>query len=150
MARVVPASSRLRMRLPVYTNDGPCLHRSKPRPGHPPQSCPVQRDRYGLHCLCCNFGGHIMTRHNAVRDRLAAITGECLDTATFVEQNENVSEDDRRPDFHFSNAKGMTEHVDARIVTPHARTAGGDTRCGRPGVVIALAEHPKRHKCAAL
>ena len=143
-------SVRLRMRLPVYMNDGPCTHRSKRRPGHPPQSCPVQRDRYGLHCLCCKVGGHVMTRHNAVRDRLAAITGECLNTIVYTEQNGNVSEDERRPDFHYANAKGMTEHADVRIATPHARTTGGDTRCGRPGAVIAAAEHTKRRKYAAL
>ena len=81
---------------------------------------------------------------------LAPITGERLDTVVLIKQNDNAAQDYRRPDFHFANARGMTEHVDVRIVTPHARTAGGDTRCGRPGAVIAAAEHTKRRTCAAL
>ena len=94
----------------------------------------------------CNFGGHIVARHDRLRDELANATHEALETVVHTEQNDGRAEDDRRPDFHFINSRGITEHVDTMVVTPHARTRSGDTRCGRAGVAIATAENVKRRK----
>ena len=92
----------------------------------------------------------MIARHDDVRDVLAERCETSTGSVVFVEQNDNVSEDNRRPDFHYVNSKGITEHIDVRIVTPHARTSGGDTRCGRPGALISTTEKAKRTKYAHL
>ena len=143
-------SVRLRLHLPVFENCVPCRHVSKPRPGRPPQLCSCECDIYGRHALLCNVGGHIVKRHNALRDDTAENVQGIVDGPVYVEQHDHAYTDNRHPDINFQNHRGETAHVDVMVVTPHVGSRGGDPRQARAGALIAHEEAVKRRKYAQL
>ena len=66
---------RLRMSLDIFRRDphqsSTCKHRGGQRTGH--RVCQAQLDLSGLHALLCNLGGHVISRHNRIRDILARL-----------------------------------------------------------------------------
>ena len=139
-------SVRSRMHLRVFAAEGPCLHRSKPRPNQPASQCSCSRDPYGKHAFHCQMGGAIIARHNALRDTLAERVTEHTGLPATVEQHDHATGDERRPDLHYQNSRGETVHVDVAIVSPHMGTSNGDPRQCRPGAAISTHEALKRRK----
>jgi hypothetical protein len=138
---------RLRIRQPVFTNDGLCVHRTRARPDAPSRICSCTRDILGRHALMCNVGGGVTARHNAERDMLAARIHETSGKPVAIEQHDESNEDDRHPDLHFTNDRGEVTHVDVSIVTPTAGgIAGSGSRLQRAGALVALTENTKRRK----
>ena len=77
---------RLRMHLPVIQNS---THQYCRRFASAGTLCCQTVDRYGVHCLLCKVGGHVVRRHNALRDELARLLEEpsAVASGVLVEQN---------------------------------------------------------------
>ena len=80
------SASRLRMALPVFNvlanNSGPtCRHRN--RDG----ACGAAMEQYGTHALLCKRGGHVIHRHNGIRDILAEVLKTKGLGTVLIEQN---------------------------------------------------------------
>jgi hypothetical protein len=138
---------RLRMHLPVYSEEGHCMHRSKPRPGAPATLCSSTRDRCARHVMLCQTGGGILARHNALRDVLAEAIVDHSGLPAPIEQHIHVYSDDRHPDIQYLDWRGREVHIDVEVVSPHGRAEVARTR---PGAAIAAAEGVKRRKYARL
>ena len=136
-------SVRLRMHLPVFSSTGLCQHRPK-QPANAP-ACSCTRDVHGVHALHCNIGGHVIARHNRLRDQLSELIQDSTGNPAPVEQNSDATNDNRRPDMVFQNWRGETQWVDVAIVSPFARMQG-DPRHTRPGSAISVMEGVKRRK----
>ena len=135
------------MHLPVYSEDGFCLHRSKPRPGVPSTVCSNTRDRFARHVMLCQTGGGILSRHNACRDVLAECIVDHSRLPAPTEQHIHVYSDDRHPDIQYLDWRGREVHIDVEIGSPHGRAEVARTR---PGAAIAAAEGVRRRKYARL
>jgi hypothetical protein len=140
-------SIRTRMYLPVFSVAGLCQHRPK-QPANAP-ACGCSRDVHGLHALHCNIGGHVIARHNRLRDYLSSVIQDSTGNPAPVEQNSDATADNRRPDMVFQNWRGETQWVDVAIVSPFARIQG-DPRHTRPGSAVSVMEGIKRRKYSTL
>ena len=137
------------MHLPVCDIEGPCQHRLR----HPSTSirgvCGSTRDTRGFPVFSCHAGGHLIARH----DRLRALRSQRIEDLTgnpaLVEQNTDVTDDNRRPNLCFQNWRGEARWVDVAVVSPFARAAG-DPRHAQAGVTDSIMEGVKRRKYAAL
>lgn len=74
-------SLRDRLLMPVSPEGATCKHR---RPDG--RLCGQPLDRRGRHARCCKVGGGVCTRHNRIRDWLAATYSECTGLPATVEQ----------------------------------------------------------------
>ncbi len=133
-------AARVRLCLPVFTQQGPCLHGSLT---HGPCGC--SRDIIGIHALHCHVGGQSIARHNHMVKLLARIVEEHNDTPATIEQQAGVHEDLRRPDLVFQDWRGSNVFVDVGICSPYARYQG-NARHMRAGAMQASAEAVKRRK----
>jgi hypothetical protein len=108
--------------------------------------CGAQVDALGLHALLCKVGGHVIHRHDAVRDELAHILCESESSAqgALVEQNApDTASANMRPDIVFHDYRGRVKHIDVEICTSHPRRMSGQYR---PGALIEQLEGVKRRK----
>ena len=48
--------------------------------------CPVLHDKYAHHAACCESGGGLLRRHNALRDLLAKLLADDLGAVVAIEQ----------------------------------------------------------------
>ena len=80
-------------------------------------------DRYGLHCLLCKVGGHVVRRHNAQRDDLARHLTEpsAVTSGVLIVQNApNASTENMRLDIVFHDFHSRARHIDVEVCT-HTR-----------------------------
>ena len=136
-------SVRLRMSLDIFHN-ATCNHQGGPRSGN--RICQTQLDPKGLHALLCKLGGHIIKRHNRIRDLLAQLLQEVSLATVNVEQHTGLDADQRRPDVDFLDHHARRQHIDVEIVTPHARAMSGTAAPHRAGSLIETGESTKRRK----
>ena len=138
----VVTSVRLRMCMDVFdAPNGACLHHNRQT------VCGAALDTLGAHALLCRLGGHVVKRHNRLRDTLAAILREVLDTSVHVEQHPaEIAEDERRPDISFLDHRGMRQWIDVAVVTPHPRSLPGQATMTRTGALCESMEATKRRK----
>ena len=133
---------RLRMCMDVF--DGPhaaCLHHNRQT------VCGAALDTMGAHALLCRLGGHVVKRHNKLRDTLADILKGVLDTSIHVEQHPaEVTEDERKPDICFLDHRGMRQWIDVAVVSPHPRSLPGQATMTRTGALCESMEATKRRK----
>ena len=94
-------------------------------------------DTAGLHALLCKLGGHVIKRHNRIRDLLAKLLQEVSVATIKVEQHTGPDADQCRQDIAFLNHRARRQHIDAEIVTPHARAMSG---AAAPHIVGSLIE----------
>ena len=145
----VVTATRLRMCMEVFV-DRPvlangmhltCTHRN------PQTVCGAALDTFGSHALICRLGGHVIRRHNKLRDTLAAILSGVLETSVHVEQHApEVQEDARRPDICYIDYRGMRQWIDVAVVTPHPRSLPGRAAMTRVGALCESMEAMKRRK----
>jgi hypothetical protein len=136
-------SIRLRMSLAVIQ---PSTHQYCRHYSAQGTLCGGQVDALGLHPLLCKVGGHVVHRHNAVRDELASIlsSAEASAQGALVEQNApDTPTANMRPDIVFHDFRGRVKHVDVEICTSHPRRMSGQYR---PGALIEQLEGVKRRK----
>ncbi len=136
-------SIRLRMNLAVIQ---PSTHQYCRHYSAQGALCGGQVDALGMHPLLCKVGGHVVHRHNAVRDELALILNDAESSAqgALVEQNApDTPTASMRPDIVFHDYRGRVKHVDVEICTSHPRRMSGQYR---PGALIEQLEGVKRRK----
>ena len=141
----VITSVRLRMCMEVYTTPSsghvPCMHHNRQT------VCGAALDPFGTHALLCRLGGHVVRRHNKMRDTLAGILEEILDSSVHVENHPpEVHEDARRPDISYLDHRGMRQWIDVAVVTPHPRSLPGQATLTRVGALCESMEATKRRK----
>jgi hypothetical protein len=96
--------------------------------------------------LLCKVGGHVIHRHDAVRDELASILSDSGSSAqgALVEQNApDVASAKMRPDIVFHDYRGRVKHIDVEICTSHPRRMSGQYG---PGALIEQLQGVKRRK----
>ena len=145
----VITATRLRICMEVYV-DRPvgangmhmtCAHRNQQT------VCGAALDLYGRHPLLCRLGGHVVRRHNKLRDTLASVLTRVLDTTVHVEQHApEMQEDARRPDICYLDHRGMRQWIDVAVVTPHARSLPGRAAMTRVGALCESMAATKRRK----
>ena len=109
--------------------------------------CGAALDAFGTHALLCRLGGHVVRRHNKLRDKLASILEEVLGSTVHVEQHAaDAHEDNRRPDPSYIDHRGMRQWVDVAVVTPHPRSLPGQATLVRVGALCESMESLKRRK----
>ena len=136
-------SVRLRMNLAVIQ---PSTHQHCRHYSAQGAVCGSQVDALGLHPLLCKVGGHVIRRHDAVRDELAVILNDAESSAqgALVEQNApDTPAANMRPDIVFHDYRGRVKHVDVELCTSHPQRMSGQYR---PGVLIEQLEGVKRRK----
>ena len=111
--------------------------------------CGCTRDTHGLHVFSCHAGGYLMARHDKLRDLLSKRIEELTGNPAPTEQNNDASDENRRPDLTFQNWRGESRWIDVAIVSPFARTRG-DPRHTRAGTAVSVMEGVKRRKYANL
>ena len=141
----VLTATRLRLCMDVF--DVPpgvhvaCLHHNQQT------ACGAALDADGTHALLCRLGGHVVRRHNKLRDTLADILGDVLESTVHIEQHPaEVTEDERRPDISFIDYRGMRQWIDVAVVTPHPRSLPGQATLMRTGALCETMEATKRRK----
>ena len=145
----VVTATRLRMCMEVFV-DQPvaangmhmtCSHRNQQ------MVCGAALDTYGIHALMCRLGGHVVRRHNMLRDTLARILEGVLETTVHVEQHApEIQEDARRPDISYIDFRCMRQWIDVSVVTPHPRSLPGRAVMTRVGALCENMEATKRRK----
>ncbi len=145
----VVTAIRLRMCMEVYV-DRPvasngmhmtCAHRNQHT------VCGAALDTFGTHALLCRLGGHVVRRHNKLRDTMAGILAGVLDTTVHVEQHApEVQDDARRPDICYIDHRGTRQWIDVAVVTPHPRSLPGQAAMTRVGALCESMESMKRRK----
>ena len=90
-----------------------------------------------------------MARHDRLQDLLSHKIEDLTGSPAPTELNNDVSDDDRRPDMTFQTWRGETRWIDVAVVSPFAR-ARGDPRHTRAGAAVAVMEGVKRRKYAQL
>ena len=103
-------------------------------------------DKHGLHCLLCKVGGHVVRRHNALRDELARLLEEpsAVASGVLVEQNApNTPTENMRPDIVFHDFHSRVRHIDVEVCTPYP---GRSTQQYRAGALIEQLEAVKCRK----
>ena len=134
---------RLRMHLPVIQSS---THQYCRRFSSTGTLCCQTVDKYGLHCLLCKIGGHVVRRHNAERDELARLLKEpsAVASGVLLEQNApNTPTENMRPDIVFHDFHSRVRHIDVEVCTPYQ---GRSTQQYRPGALIEQLEAVKRRK----
>jgi len=140
-------ASRLRMALPVFNvlanSSGPtCSHRN--REG----ACGAAMEQYGTHALLCKRGGHVIYRHDGIRDILAEeLKTKGLGTVLIEQNAPDTPEHLLRPDIVFHDDNGRVKHLDVEVTTMHQGRVQGEHRAG---VLIERGEGVKRRKYAHL
>ena len=105
-------------------------------------------DLCGTHALLCKRGGHVVRRHNAIRDCLAAVLKSTNVGTVLIEQNAPATPEHLlRPDIVFHDANGRIKHLDVEVCTMHPSRVQGEHRAG---VLIEREEGVKRRKYAHL
>jgi hypothetical protein len=141
----VVTATRLRMCMNVYTvppmGHAACAHRNQQT------VCGAALDASGSHALLCRLGGHVVRRHNKLRDTLAGILESVLDSTVHVEQHPpGMHEDARRPDICYIDYRGIRQWIDVSVVTPHPRSLPGRAAIARTGALCESMESTKRRK----
>jgi hypothetical protein len=111
--------------------------------------CGDQVDAFGMHPLLCKVGGHVVRRHNGVRDELESILNDAESSAegALTEQNApDTPTANMRPDIVFHDYRGRVKHIDVEICTSHPRRMSGQYR---PGALIEQLEGVKRREIPA-
>ena len=72
---------RTRLAIPVVQQGKRCRHVRADG-----TQCPVLHDKYAHHAACCESGGGLLRRHNALRDLLAKLLAQDLGTVVAIEQ----------------------------------------------------------------
>ena len=100
-------------------------------------------DDLGDHALLCKSGGHVVRRHNRIRDALAETISQLIPQVPQVEQ---MPPDDpqRRPDIGYITTKGRREWIDVEVCTPHVKALPRAACAKRDGVLAAAEEQRKR------
>ena len=99
-----------------------------------------------MHPLLCKVGGHVIHRHDAVRDEIALIRNDAESSSqrALVEQNApDMATANMRPHVVFYDYRGRVKHIDVEICTSHPRRMSGQYR---PGALIEQLEGVKRRK----
>ena len=139
---------RLRMSLDIFRRDphqsSTCKRRGGQRTGY--RVCQAQLDLSGLHALLCNLGGHVISRHNRIRDILARLVQGQVSSTVLTEQHTGQDIDNRHPDISFQDHNGRRHHIDVEIVTTHPRSLVGTSTVQRAGALIETGEATKRRK----
>ena len=118
-------SIRLRMNLAVIQ---PSTHQYCRHYSAQGAICAAQVDDCGLHPLLCKVGGHVIHRHDGVRDELALIMNDADSSCqgALVEQNApDTATANMRPDVVFHDYRGRVKHIDVEICTSHPRRMSG-------------------------
>ena len=143
----IVTATRLRMCMEVYvahpvaSNGTPmaCQHRNQQT------MCGAALDTHCRHALLFRLGGHVVRRHNKLRDALAGILTAVLDTTVHVEQHApEVQDDARRPDISYIDHRVLRQWIDVVVVTPHLHSLPGQAGMTRVG---ALCETMEATKC---
>ena len=142
-------SSRLRMNLDVHRTPPDrnltCAHKGGQRVGF--RTCRQAADAKGLHPLLCKLGGHVVARHDKIRDVVATLIHETLDVPVHTEQRPPGDQpDDRHPDVDYYDSRMVRQYLDVEVVTPHARAQPGASSLRRPGALLEIEEGKKRRK----
>ena len=145
----VKTSIRLRMNLDVFVKHQhenlACAHKGGQRINY--RVCNDFLDVKGLHALLCKLGGHVVRRHNRIRDLLAKLIQDRIDATVHIEQHlPGLQPDDRHPDVDFINYRNVRQYIDVEIVTPHPRALPGDAALHKAGSLIETGESTKRRK----
>ena len=89
----------------------------------------------------------MVKRHNKLRDTLAGILSDALETTVHIEQHPpEVQEDERRPDISYIDHRGIRQWIDVAVVTPHPRSLPGQATMTRVGALCESMEALKRRK----
>ena len=142
-------SIRLRMNLGVFVKhmhqNLACTHKGGQRSNY--RVCNEFLDVKGLHALLCKLGGHVVRRHNRIRDLLAKLIQEQIDATVHVEQHlPGMQPDESHPDIDYIDYRNLRQDLDTEIVTPHPRALPGDAALHRAGSLIETGESTKRRK----
>jgi hypothetical protein len=139
-------ASRLPMCLSIFSpaanGHQTCRHKATTRSssGH----CDAQLDDRGEHALLCKAGGHVVQRHNDIRDVLAAVLRKAEASTVLVEQNApDTPIELLRPDIVFHDFRNRIKHIDVEVCTMHAHRVQGQHKAG---ALIEREEAVKRRK----
>jgi hypothetical protein len=140
-------ATRLRMSLPVYEaiaagHHQSCNHRSQAT------TCGAQLDVKGIHALCCKIGGHVVHRHDSIRDVEARCLSLACTSSVLVEQNApDTPFEMLRPDIVFHDYRSRVKHADIEVCTMHTNRMRGRHKAG---ALIETEEGVKRRKYSHL
>ena len=137
---------RLRSGLPVFTQ-GAGQHLVCRHTGHETGVCGVAMDEYGTHSLCCKRGGHVVRRHNEIRDCCAKELSNAGISHVVVEQTAPHDTTALRPDICYHDSHSRAVFLDVEVTTRHVHR---NTSSMRSGALIEQAEAVKRRKYAHL
>jgi hypothetical protein len=136
-------AARLRMSLPIFQepcsgHNVACDHKNRHR------VCGANLDTLGIHALCCKLGGHVVQRHNAIRDTIARVMRNATTSTVHIEQNApDTPSHLLRPDIVFSDFRSRTKHLDVEVCTMHRCRVSGQHKAG---ALIETEEGVKRRK----
>jgi hypothetical protein len=145
----VVTAARMRMCMEVYVMQPmrangmhmTCAHRNQQT------ICGAALDTFGAHSLLCRLGGHVVRRHNKLRDTLGRVLSNVLETTVHIEQHApEIQDDARRPDVCYIDYRGMRQWIDVAVVTPHSRSLPGQAAITRVGALCESMEAMKRRK----
>ena len=137
---------RLRIALPVFAQ-GVGTHLVCRHTGHETGVCGTTMDEYGTHSLCCKRGGHVVRRHNAIRDCTAKELGNAGISHVTVEQTAPDDTTALRPDLCYHDSHSRAVFLDVEVTTRHVHR---NTSSMRAGALIEQAEAVKKRKYAHL
>lgn len=139
---------RLRMSLDAFQKEAnrniTCSHQGGQRSGN--RICQAHLDITGLNTLLCKLGGHVVTRHNRIRDLLGKLLQAITAATVSVEQHSGLDTDQYRPDINFLDHNSRQHHIDVEITTPHPRALSGSPSIQRTGSLIETEESKKRRR----
>ena len=106
---------RLRLHLPTLpTTCTHCKHKNAN------QSCTAQQDPQGTHAICCKLGGHVVRRHDSIRDALADIITNLTGLTPHKEviiPHAAPNRENPRLDIVTTNENGSHTYIDVSIAT---------------------------------
>ncbi len=104
----------------------------------------AQLDNKGLHACLCKVGGHVVQRHNQIRDALAGELTSASVSNVLTEQNApDTPTAMLRPDIVFHDHQSRIKHIDVEVCTMHAHRCRG---IHKAGALIEIEEAVKRRK----
>ena len=85
--------------------------------GHETGVCGATMDEYGIHSLCCKRRGHVVRRHDAIRDCTAKELGNAGISHVTVEQTAPDDTTALRPDLCYHDSHSRAVFLDVEVTT---------------------------------